>query len=111
METTHGSVLASTAERLRNSLPSDPDEALNEVEDVGALVVAVLDRSDLSQKEAALTMGISETRFTKQLKGEEHLSLRRLWSLPDRFWRELLIEVARRKRVARVRRQVVMEMR
>ena len=81
--------------------------ALNSVEDVGAVVVAALDRSDISQKEAALTMGLADAQFTRQLQGKEHLSLRRLWLLPNRFWRELLMLVAERRQVARVSHRIV----
>lgn len=69
-----------------------------------SLISRALMRAGLSQKEAALTMGISESLFARQLKGVEHLSWQRLSLLPDAFWLELLFVVAESRGVARVRR-------
>lgn len=48
-------------------------------------VVAALKQVNISQKEAALTMGITESQFASQLAGREHLSLWRLSKLPNTF--------------------------
>lgn len=69
-----------------------------------SLISLALSRAGLSQKEAALTMGISESLLARQLKGDEHLSWQRLSLLPDAFWLELLFVVAEARGVGRVRR-------
>lgn len=52
-------------------------------------VVAALKRANLSQKIAALTMGMSETQFAGALAGRQHLSLWRLSKLPPEFQKAL----------------------
>lgn len=83
--------------------------ALQKVSSPSALVSLALNRSALSQKEAAITMGISESLLARQLKGDEHLSWQRLFSLPDRFWLELLIVLAESRGIATVRTQIEFE--
>jgi hypothetical protein len=75
------------------------------------LISLALSRAGLSQKEAALTMGISESLLARQLKGDEHLSWQRLCSLPDAFFYELLIVLAEWRGIARVQTQIQMERR
>jgi len=73
------------------------------------LVLQALNRASISQKEAALTMGISESLLARQLKGDEHLSWQRMFSLPDAFWLELLIVLAEARGIATVRTQIEFE--
>jgi len=74
-----------------------------------ALIGLALQRANLSQKEAALTMGISESLLARQLKGHEHLSWQRLCQLPDAFFLELLIVLAAHRGIASVRTQIEFE--
>jgi hypothetical protein len=81
-----------------------------------ALISVALSRANLSQKEAALTMGVSESLLTRQLKGDckpgdEHLSWQRLFLLPDKFFLELLIVIAETRGIASVRTQIEFERR
>ena len=76
-----------------------------------ALISTALSRANLSQKEAALTMGISESLLARQLKGDEHLSWQRLFLLPDAFWLELLVVIAETRGIATVRTQIELERR
>lgn len=62
--------------------------------DAGRLVMRALDRAGIAQKEAAATMGISESLLARQLAGTEHLSWQRLSLLPDRFKQELAVALA-----------------
>lgn len=95
---------------LKASLPTS-DEALNLLEHGAAdAILTALTRAGMSQKEAAITMDISEQQFTRQLRGQEHVSWQRLFRLSDRFWRELVIVLAEMKRIARVRRRLVFDM-
>lgn len=95
---------------LKASVSSSPD-ALNLLESgAAAAILTALTRAGMSQKEAAITMEISEAQFTRQLRGQEHVSWQRLFTLPDGFWRELLIVLAEAKKLARVRRRVVFDM-
>jgi plasmid maintenance system antidote protein VapI len=93
---------------LKVSLPPDTDP-LNKIEP-GDYVVLALARAGISQKSAALTMGIPEPQFSRQLKGQEHLSFQRLLKLNDDFWRELWVLLAIRRKLARVRRRVTFEL-
>lgn len=74
-----------------------------------SLIGLALSRSALSQKEAALTMGISESLLARQLRGDEHLSWQRLFLLPDKFFLELLIVLAEHRGIASVRTQIEFE--
>jgi plasmid maintenance system antidote protein VapI len=85
---------------------------LNSIENelnAGDYIVLALESVGMSQKEAATTMGIPDSQFTRQLRGQEHLSWQRLFKLPDTFWRELWMLVAERRKLARVKRSVVFE--
>ena len=77
---------------------------LNLVESAGQAVSVALARAGISQKAAALEMDINEGQFTRQLRGQEHLSWQRLFRLSDAFWLELVFVVAEMRGVARVRR-------
>lgn len=79
--------------------------------DVGDLVEKALDAAHITPTEAARKMGISLSLLGRQLQNidNQHLSLQRLYRLPDAFWRELWVLVAERRKLARVRRRVVFE--
>jgi hypothetical protein len=49
-------------------------------------VVAALDKSGISRKEAAITMRLTEQRLSEALNGKSPLSVFRLADLPDTFW-------------------------
>jgi hypothetical protein len=74
-----------------------------------ALISQALSRANLSQKEAAITMGISESLLARQLKDIEHLSWQRLFQLPDAFFLELLIVLAETRGIASVKTQIEFE--
>jgi hypothetical protein len=76
-----------------------------------ALIGLALSRANLSQKEAACEMGISESLLARQLRGDEHLSWQRLFLLPDKFFLELLIVIAETRGIASVRTQIEFERR
>lgn len=89
------------------------DEAALEAlsRDVGELVTLALDAAHIAPAQAARCMGISLSLFLRQLQNADnaHLSMQRLYRLPDSFWRELWVLIAERRRLARVRRRVVFE--
>lgn len=62
-------------------------------------VIAALNDAQLSHKEAAALMGISEPVLSRQLSGEPntHLSLWRLAALPESFWDAFDIRRAERR--------------
>ena len=49
-----------------------------------------LARAGISHKEAAITMGLDPSLWTRQRAGQGHISLRRLARLPAAFHRELV---------------------
>ncbi len=60
-----------------------------------ALVGRALGRAGLSQKAAAIDLGITPQALSKQLAGAEHLSFWRMFNLPPEFWRELVALIGR----------------
>jgi len=63
----------------------------NRLGDWRAIVPKSLGRAGYSQKAAAADLGITESAFSKQLAGTEHLSLWRMHSLSREFWREFVL--------------------
>lgn len=59
-------------------------------------VKAALRMADISQKEAALTMGISTGLLSHKLSGEKPLTLESLAPLPERFWQFLALNLVHR---------------
>jgi hypothetical protein len=79
--------------------------------DIADLVEKALDASHLTKAFAAGRMGISLSLFVRQLQNidNQHLSLQRLYRLPDAFWVEFWLLVIKRRKLARVRRRVIFE--
>lgn len=77
--------------------------------DVGALVLGAL--GGRTQADAARAMGVSESQLARQLQNldNQHLSLQRLWLLDDAFWREFVLLVIERRRLAVVNRSAFVE--
>lgn len=73
-------------ERVGTLTPTLP----NSVGEWRALVARALGRCGVSQKAAAVDMGITPQALSKQLAGAEHLSFWRMHALPPEFWRELV---------------------
>lgn len=46
-----------------------------------------LDFCGIRLKEAAICMGISPAQLSRQMRGQEHMHVDRLWQLPDEFHR------------------------
>lgn len=93
---------------LKALLPEDgPD--LKKVREAGLLVKTALDRAEISQKEAAITMGLTEAQLSMQLSGVpgNHLSWQRLQKLSDAFFVELLIVLAEYRGIAREERKLI----
>lgn len=63
----------------------------------------------LEPKQMADDMGISHSLVLRGLKSGDHLSFHRLWELPDAFWAELLVAVAKKRRIATVRTTIEIE--
>jgi hypothetical protein len=65
--------------------------ALKSVESFRPLIARAFGHVGLSQKRAALEMGIPESQLSRQLAGTEHLSLWRMHGLSREFWREFVL--------------------
>lgn len=61
---------------------------------VGALIRETCREIDMSQKDAALTMGIDQATWARSLNGDAPLDLWKLVSMPMRFWRPFLGKLA-----------------
>lgn len=86
------------AERLRGE---GPVQKLNP--DAGEVLDLARSNARIEPKQMADEMGISHSLVLRGLNAKDHLSFHRLWELPDAFWAELLVAVARKRRVAQVR--------
>lgn len=71
--------------------------------DAGDVLDIARSNARIEPKQMADAMGISHSLVLRGLKSGDHLSFHRLWELPDAFWAELLIAIAKRRRVATVR--------
>lgn len=79
--------------------------------DVSELVRLALDAAHITPTTAAATMGVTLSLFLRQLQNldNQHVSLQRLYRLPDPFWREFAMLVLERRRLARVQRRIVFD--
>jgi transcriptional regulator with XRE-family HTH domain len=57
----------------------------------------------LEPKQMAEAMGLSHSLVLRALAGKGDVGFLRLWALSDTFWAELLVAIARKRRVATVR--------
>lgn len=86
------------AERLRGE---SPVQKLNPA--AGEVLELARGNAQIEPKQMAGVMGISHSLVLRGLSAQDHLSFHRLWELSDAFWAELLIAVAKKRGVARVR--------
>jgi len=70
--------------------------------DAGDVLDLARGNARLEPKQMADDMGISHSLVLRGLKSLDHLSFHRLWELPDAFWAELLIAIAKKRNVADV---------
>jgi hypothetical protein len=63
----------------------------------------------LEPKQMAGTMGISESLVYRALGSKDDIGFHRLWELDDQFWSELMIAIAKRRRVAIVKTTIELE--
>lgn len=70
---------------------SSPLSSLGSAEAWRELIPQALRRANVAQKEAAYALGISESQFSRQLRGTEHISLWRMFGLPRAFWQEFVL--------------------
>lgn len=79
--------------------------------EVRTLIEDALDRAHLTKDQAARMMGITPSLLGRQLQNldNQHVSMQRLWLLTDLFWRELLVGIVERRKLARVRRRLIFE--
>lgn len=70
--------------------------------DAGHVLDTAKNDADLEVKEIFDVLGISESLTHRAFKSGE-IAFWRLWLLDDAFWAELLVAVAKKRRVARVR--------
>lgn len=73
-------------DRVGTPTPTAPKS----IGDWRGLVARALGRAGISQKAAAVDLGITPQALSKQLAGAEHLSLWRMHALPPEFWREVI---------------------
>lgn len=72
----------------------------------GEVLELARSNAQIEPKQMAADMGLSHSLVLRGLKSADHLSFHRLWELPDSFWTELLIAIAKRRRVATVRTSI-----
>lgn len=94
---------------LRNVKASDlrgegPLQKLNPL--AGEVLDTARSNARIEPKAMADAMGLSHSLVLRGLGGKDHLSFHRLWELSDDFWAELLIAIAKRRRVAVVRTSI-----
>ena len=65
----------------------------------------------LEAKQMADGMGISHSLVLRGLKSADHLSFHRLWELSDAFWLELIVAVAKKRRLVGVEVSTVITIR
>lgn len=97
------------ADSLRDRLPDPPLRTAKAklrrgegpVRKLNPTAGTVLDRARgtirLEPKQMADAMGISHSLVLRGLKSVDHLSFHRLWELPDAFWIELIIAIAKER--------------
>lgn len=93
---------------VKAKLPEDgPD--MKRIHEAGRLVRTALSRADISQKEAAIAMGISDSQLSMQLDGSQgnYLSWQRMQLLPQEFFVELLVLLAEERGLAHQERTLV----
>jgi AraC-like DNA-binding protein len=71
--------------------------------DAGEVLDMARGNARLAPKQMADVMGISHSLVLRGFKSVDHLSFHRLWELPDVYWAELLVAIARKRGVAHVR--------
>lgn len=79
------------------------------VREVEALVDAGLGGARLTREEATSAfLGISLSLFNRQLRNQDHqhVSLQRLYLLPDAFWRAFVLDLVERRQLATVQRRI-----
>jgi hypothetical protein len=64
--------------------------------------------ADIEPKQMAGTMRISESLVHRALKSNDDIGFHRLWELSDDFWAELIVAIAKRRRVAVVKTTIEM---
>jgi hypothetical protein len=93
------SALPSTSTRMARVEAPTPHQSAGEAGttehhslglDVATAVSLALARAGLSHKEACFLMGVDASNWSKQLRGDGHVSLQRLAQLPPKFWREFV---------------------
>lgn len=62
--------------------------------------------ADLEPKQMASDMGLSHSLVLRGLGSKDDLGFHRLWILSDDFWGELLWAIAKRRKIATVRRSI-----
>lgn len=70
--------------------------------DAGDVLEVARAIAQIEPKQMADVMGLSHSLVLRGLGSKDHLSFHRLWELPDAFWAELLIAIARKRKVADV---------
>lgn len=65
--------------------------------------------ADLEPKQMADDCGVSHSLTLRALKSADDIGFHRLWELSDDFWAELIVAIAKRRRVATVRTTIDMD--
>lgn len=71
--------------------------------DAGEALTDAMRGAHLEPKAMADTCGISDSLCRRALSSADDIGFHRLWELSDAFWEELLVAIAKRRRVAIVR--------
>ena len=66
--------------------------------------------AQIEPKQMADEMGISHSLVLRGLKSADHLSFHRLWELSDDFWLELVLLIAKRRGLAAIKRQLIVDL-
>lgn len=76
--------------------------------DAGDALEQAKNGADIEAKQMADTCGVSHSLILRALKSADDIGFHRLWELSDDFWAELIVAIAKRRRLAVVRTTIEM---
>ena len=75
----------------------------------GQALDAARQAAQLEPKAMAAVCGVSDSLIRRALTSADDIGFHRLWELSDDFWAELIVAIAKRRSVARVRTTIELD--